>query len=117
MEKIGRKLLSLEKKREEHRQTIRKLDIEEIAALLDDAWGDTALVAALLDMSPGAVRRYIKTGKIKATKGPDNRWWIPIGQFADLFGIDEAIKFQQKYRSGRMTKAERRKAPILPSEP
>lgn len=96
MRKIGERLYTLKRVKEEHRQTIRQLTLEELDRILD-CWGDVSLVAALLDYTKPTIRRWIAKGKIEARKGPDERWWIPLPQFRYLFDVDSAVRFSKKF--------------------
>lgn len=90
MDRIGR-IYTLEKAKKDLKQSKRPLCAQELSMVFDQ-WGDVALVAALMEYTPNTIRRWIANKKIKASKGPDGRWYIPLKQFATMFDIDSAAK-------------------------
>lgn len=94
IEKIGRKIVKLESLKADHQARTIRLTRKDIDWLLE-MWGDVAFVAEALDVGTKVVNEWIRDKKLKAWKGPDGRWYIPLEQLREAFTIKPPPKRQQ----------------------
>ena len=87
---IGRRLYRLDTRPLKERESVQLLTPEQLQILVTDGWADINMVAFILQMRAGTILSWIRSGKIRASKGPGRRWFIPLNQFKSMFDVPSA---------------------------
>lgn len=88
MDKIGQAFYTLPKTKEDFAKCRQPLSKEQVQVLVR-SFVTVSIVAAIFETYKAQVYGWINEGKVKASKGPDGIWYIPLSQFSDIFGLED----------------------------